>query len=96
MTDLESALQSGRIRHGDRFTETNLAGQFRRYFNGPRIEVVTRYPDGSEWVRRGVVGMSTGFAPVFLLIPRRSASGSSDTLGVGDTVARVVPDRGRR
>lgn len=96
MTDLEYALHRGRIRHGDRFTETNLAGQFRRYFAGPRIEVVTRYADGSEWVRRGIVGMSAGFAPVFLLISRRGASGSSDTLGVGDTVARVVPDRGRR
>lgn len=96
MTNLEAALQRGRIRHGAAFTEANLADQFRTYFNGPRIEVVTRYPDGSEWVRRGVVGMSTGFAPVFLLISRRNALGSSDVLGAGDTVARVIPDRGRR
>lgn len=77
-----------RREHGDKFTEADLEPRFVLHFEaGDRIEVqdaVTGY------LRRGVVSVTTGWRPTFLLIHRRSDHGSSDVLGVDDFITRIV------
>lgn len=76
-----------RRQFGAQFSTTDLAPQFVPYFeSGARIEV--RSPSG--WTRRGRVGITTGWRPAFLLMSRTNCRGSSDVLGAGETVVRVV------
>lgn len=58
--------------------------QFKRYYHGERIKV-----EGPLGVRFGVVGMSTGPQPVFLLVHRITDTGSWDTLGPDDKIVGV-------
>jgi hypothetical protein len=60
-------------------------------FHGPRVEVKTVYDNGTQWVRRGYVGCSSGHNPVFLLLPRCDSSGSSDVLHERDEI-KIVPN----
>lgn len=89
---LEGSLRLLREIHGDKFTEAGLASQFRPYCHGPRIEVKTTYSDGTTHTRRGRVSITTGYAPVFLLLPRRDSRSSSDILHADDEIVRVIPD----
>lgn len=89
---LDGSLRLLREIHGDKFTEAGLASTFRPYYNGPRIEVKTTYSDGTTHIRRGRVGMTTGYAPVFLLLPRSDSRSSSDILHADDEIVRVIPD----
>lgn len=89
---LDGSLRLLREIHGDKFTEGNLASQFRDFFRGPRIEVRTTYSDGTTHTRRGRVGITTGHAPVFLLLPRSDSRSSSDILHADDEIVRVIPD----
>ena len=89
---LNGSLNLLRDIHGSDFSECNLSSQFRPYFNGPRIEVRTTYPDGTTYTRRGRVSISTGKHPVFLLLPRRDSKSSSDTLKDTDEIIRTIPD----
>ncbi len=73
---------------GKTFDPSGLAAQFVRYFeNGQRVEVET-----CGEVKRGRVGVTTGWKPVFILMLRRSDCGSGWTLGANDKVLRVVAD----
>lgn len=78
--------------HGDLFTDAQLHHQFRPYYNGPRIEVRTTYDDGTTHTRRGRVGITMGWAPVFILLPRSDSRSSSDVLHATDEIIRVIPD----
>lgn len=70
------------------FDTSELAPQFIQYFeNGQRIEVET-----NGEIKRGRVGVTTGWKPVFLLMLRRSDRGSSWVLGKDDKVLRVISD----
>lgn len=89
---LDGSLRLLREIHGDKFTEAGLASTFRPYYNGPRIEVRTTYSDGTTHTRRGRVGITTGYAPVFLLLPRSDSRASSDVLHADDEIIKVIPD----
>lgn len=89
---LDGSLRLLREIHGSRFSEGNLASQFRAYYNGPRIEVKTTYSDGTTHIRRGRVGITTGPAPLFVLLPRSDSRSSSDLLHADDEILRVIPD----
>ena len=66
-----------------------LAPAFARYHeSGERIRV--RFADGRE--ATGTIGKSTGWRPVYLLMPRVDSIASSDTLGAGDRVVAVRRD----
>lgn len=93
MRALDSTLGRLKARHGARFSEAYLVDRFRPWFDGERVEVCRTYPDGTTWTRRGRVGMSCGWAPVFLLLSRRGARSSGDVLQACDHVTRVVPAR---
>lgn len=78
--------------HGHRFDHSRLALQFVEHHDSKaRIEVRTTYPDGTTYTRRGTVAMTTGYQPVFILMPRSDSQSSSDTLGPEDEVVRIIP-----
>lgn len=82
-------IRTAKQRHGDKFDDSSLAPQFVRYFeSGERIEVAG--DEGEGYVRRGRVGVTTGWKPAFLLMHRTSDHGSSDVLGERDEVARII------
>jgi hypothetical protein len=84
-------------RHGDR---ADLSGVLacdpaliREWGSGRRVRVCRHYASGPH-VRTGLVGMSTGWRPVLLLIHRRTDSGSGDVLGAGDQLQGVQHEPG--
>lgn len=78
--------------HGPRFSTNGLPADFWPYF-GRRIEVRHTFPDGSTELRRGIVSVSSGWVPVFLLLSRRNAGSSGVTLGRADSFVREIPPR---
>lgn len=66
---------------------SDLAPQFIEYFeSGQRVEVEFSYGE----TKRGTIGITTGWKPVFLLMLTKRSRGSSDTLGKDDKVLRVI------
>jgi hypothetical protein len=66
-----------------------LAPQFAGYYESEeRIKV--RFAYGEE--KFGTVGKTTGWRPVYLLMPRIDSIGSTDTLGADDKVIAVKRD----
>jgi hypothetical protein len=73
--------------YGDRFDASSLDERFIPYFNsGRRIEVSLDI----FGVKRGTVGVTTGWRPVFLLILTKRSTGSHITLGAKDIIVREV------
>lgn len=81
--------------HGEKFDSSSLAPQFITWFNtGQRIKVRTTYSSGETYIRTGIVGVTTGWRPAFILMHRSNAFGSSDVLDARDEVIAV--QRGRK
>ena len=71
---------------------STLAKKFEHYYeSGERIRV--RFSHGEE--KTGTVGKTTGWKPVYLLVPRADSRGSSDVLTDKDIVLAVKRDNGR-
>lgn len=69
-----------------KFDSSNLNPTFIPYFeSGQRIEV-----DFGHETKRGTIGVSTGWKPVFLLVLTSRSTGSSWTIGMNDKVTRVI------
>jgi hypothetical protein len=82
---------------GTRFDASNLAPQFIPYFESQqRIEVEFRRGPHVLYYGRGRVGVTTGWKPVFILMPRIDSIGSSEVLGDDDKIVKVIPERGRK
>lgn len=76
---------------GDKFDTSEIAPEFFRYYGtGIRLEVT-----GPSGVRRGTVGVTSGWRPMFLLMHRKSDIGSSDVLTKEDKVTGIVDKRGK-
>jgi len=74
------------IQYGSKFNASSLAPQFEGFYNsGARIEVDFGYE-----VKRGRIGVTTGWNPCFILMLRRSDHGSSYTLGTADKVLKII------
>jgi hypothetical protein len=72
---------------GKKFTQRSLAKKFIPYYeNQKRIEV--KFDTGE--IKRGTVGVTTGWAPVFLLILRRNSMGSIWILHSEDKIVKVI------
>ncbi len=84
-------------RHGDRADLTAVLAcdpaVIAQWNTGRRVRVCRSYASGLH-VRTGLVGMSTGWRPVLLLIHRRTDSGSGDVLGAGDQLQGVQHEPG--
>ena len=74
-------------KYPEKFSSEDLAEKFVPYYkNGARIEV--RFSSGE--VKRGTVGVTTGWRPCFILMLRRDSIGSSWTLGKNDEIIREI------
>ena len=75
-----------KVQYGEKFDSSALSKKFIRYFEtGQRIEV-----DFGCEVKRGTVGVTTGWRPVFLLILRRNSTGSIYTLSDNNKIVKEV------
>jgi hypothetical protein len=83
--------------YGKKFSDKSLNKEFIPYFeNGARVEVSFRNQAGKEYeVRRGTIGITTGWIPCFLLMLKINSHGSSYTIGKNDKVLRVIKAGGR-
>ena len=79
-------IERQRRAHGTRFNPAGLPAAFVPYFNsGARVRV--RFSHGEELT--GTIGVTTGWGPCFLLMRRRSDTGSIHTIGTADRVVGV-------
>ena len=86
-----------RNRHGDKFVPPKASDRQKEYFGtGQRVEVTTTYPSGETYVRRGTIGITTGWAPALLLMHNVRCVGSSDVLRADDQITAVIDKRGKR
>lgn len=86
MRSYREFLASKRRQYGDQFDDADLAPEFIPYFeSGERLEVKV----DSE-IKRGRVGVTTGWRPVFLLLLTRRSVGSSYILSSQVEIVRVV------
>lgn len=87
LTKYGAMVNRGRARHQGKFSEEGLAPKWKPYYeSGARIEV--RFSCGT--VKRGRVGVTTGWQPSFLLMLRTSDYGSSHLLEEEDELVKVV------
>ena len=76
--------------YGDKFDPSDLNPEFFRYYDSnERIEVEFTYGDTKE-IRRGRIGVTTGWKPCFLLMARVNCISSSATIGKNARVLRVI------
>ncbi len=78
--------------YGSKFDSTDLNVDFIPYYeSNVKIEVSFRDKDGIEYeVKRGRIGITTGWKPCFLLMLTRRSLGSSWIIGPNDKVIRVI------
>ncbi len=71
---------------------SRLNPAFHEYYkNNVRIEVAFRDKDGVEyWRKRGTIGKTTGWKPVYLLMLTRRSIGSPYTISMHDTVEKII------
>jgi hypothetical protein len=87
MKDFENYQERKRQEYGEKFDPSALAKKFIKYFNnGERIEV--RFSSGE--IKRGTVGVTTGWRPSFLLMLRSNSLGSSHLLSEEDEILYIV------
>jgi hypothetical protein len=86
MTQYESYINKKAREYGDKFDASELDPKFIPYFNsGQRIEVDFGYA-----IKRGTVGVTSGWKPVFLLMLTLRSSGSSYILDKDTTITKVI------
>ena len=86
----DEAMQRGKTRWGSEFVEPVTTPEQRYHFNGARVEITTTYANGEQFIRRGRIGITTGWAPALLLVSRRGEIGSYDVLNENDIITRVI------
>lgn len=78
MTRYEELIERKRTRYGEKFTTTSLDQRFIPAYNsGERITVKL----GEMIQKRGTVGVTTGWAPSFILLLTKRSTGSMYRLG---------------
>ncbi|AON97512.1 hypothetical protein SEA_CHEWYVIII_92 [Rhodococcus phage ChewyVIII] len=63
-------------------------------YDRPRVKVETAYYDAngtllSTWVRCGTVGITTGWRPAYLIMPRVDSVGSSDLVSLDSATCKT-------
>jgi len=87
--DYGSYIERKKAEFGDKFDDSELSKQFISYYeNQKRIEVDVH----GSGLKRGRVGITTGWKPVFLLVATTRSMGSSVTLSDKDKIIRVVSE----
>lgn len=87
--DYRAYLLRKQNKYGDKFDSSDLNTEFIPYYeNQQRIEVDFGYE-----IKRGRIGITTGWKPCFLLMLTTRSTGSSYTIGKKDKVLSVVSGR---
>lgn len=87
----EQAIARLRKQHGDKLTPPQGVDHLIKYFGVRRVEVT-----GPYGVRRGRIGMTTGWGPALILVPNATARGSSDVLEPEDKVTAIITTASKR
>lgn len=87
----EQAIARLRKQHGDKLTPPQGVDHLIKYFGVRRVEVT-----GPYGVRRGRIGITTGWGPALLLMHRATSMSSSDVLEPEDKVTAIIHASGRR
>lgn len=97
MTKFEQFCNRKAVKYGDKFDRSTLCQQFVYAYNtGARVEVAFANDKGEVYeTKRGTIGVTTGWKPVFLLMLTARSTGSMYTLGQHDKITGVVNSRGR-
>jgi hypothetical protein len=92
MKNYSETIERKKREHGERFSDKDINKEFIPYFeSGQRVEVSFRDGEGKEYeVKRGTIGITTGWVPVFLLMLTSRSRGSSYTIGKKDKVIRII------
>lgn len=86
MSRYQDFLKRAKQAHGDKFDDSQLCGIYvLPYENGNRIEVMF---DGVK--KRGYVGITTGWRPLFILLLTRRSIGSSWILDGRTNLLKVI------
>jgi hypothetical protein len=90
MTKYDEYLERKRKQFGESFDSSDLATQFVPFFNSQARIAVEFHDKGGEIyeVKRGRIGVTTGWKPAFLLMLTTRSTGSSYVLHSQDTVMR--------
>ena len=74
-------------KYGEEFDDSDLSKQFVEYYeNERRIEV----DFGNGEIKRGRIGISTGWKPIFLLMLKSNSTGSCYTLTDKCKILRIM------
>lgn len=80
MNKYDEFIQRKRLEYGDKFDSSDLNTLFIGAFNSQeRITVLFQYGESTE-VKRGRIGVTTGWKPCFLLMLTKRSIGSSYTI----------------
>jgi len=92
MTKYEDLVNNGQVQFGTNFDSSDLAPQFVNAYNsGDRVEVHFVSKDGEVYeTKRGTIGATTGWKPVFLLMLTKRSTGSMYTLNSRDKLGKVI------
>ena len=88
MTKFEAYCERKSAEYGARFVRPHGSPELVAAFNdGGRYEVDVYGPGDVSWIKRGRIGITTGWQPTFLLMLTRRSMGSSITL---DAKSRIL------
>lgn len=87
MNNYKAYIKRKELEYGDKFDPSNLPSHLVPYYeSNARIEIKTSYGE----IKRGRVGVTTGWRPSFLLMPRIDSRGSSELLDHSTQVIKVI------
>ena len=93
-SDFNNYVERARAQHGDRLDLSELPEKFRPYF---RERIRVRAPWGGDRPEKnGVLGVTTGWRPIFILMLRTGAVGSSYTISEAHEFVRMAPLKPKR
>lgn len=92
MTNYESWIRSKKVQYGKKFSDKGLNKDFIPYFeNQKRIEVGFYTKEGKQYeIKRGRIGVTTGWHPCFLLMLTTRSLGSSYCIGLNDKIIKEI------
>jgi len=91
MDKFEAYCERKTAEYGARFVRPSGSPELVAAFNdGGRYEVDVYGPGDVRWIKRGRIGITTGWEPAFLLMSTRRSLGSSLTLDARSVILRKV------
>lgn len=94
LRDFNEYVERARAQHGDRLDLSDLPEKFRPYFC-ERIRVRSPW-GGDRPEKNGVLSVTTGWKPFFILMLRSGASGSGYTVSEKHEFVRLAPLKPQR